>query len=102
MWKMGNQLPLARQLAKFLLTYYTTPHSAKHQQQQKATHDNIKALAVFKTGVLAIIVQNHKSVYNLLYVYCQVCPVNYMYYKCTCIRLSQIIRCLLSAIVVRG
>ena len=88
MWKMENQLPLGRQLAKFLLTYCTTPHSAKHQQQQKTAHHNIKALAVFKTGVLAIIVQNHKSVYNLLYVYCQVCAVNYMYYKCTCTCLS--------------
>ena len=49
MRKMENQL-LARQLAKFLLTYCTTPRSAKHHQQQKTAHHNIKALAVFKTG----------------------------------------------------
>ena len=32
----------------------------KHQQQQKAAHDNSKALAVFKPGEL-VLVQNHRG-----------------------------------------
>ena len=76
----GNQIPLARRLAQFLLTYRTTPHTTtemrpdelflrrklrtrltliqpsllttvhKHQQQQKCAHDNSKGLSVFNTG----------------------------------------------------
>ena len=47
------------------------PHNAKHQQQQKAAHDKT-AQAVLKAGELAIIVlvQNHRSVHNLLCIYC--------------------------------
>ena len=90
MRKMGNQLPLPRRLAKFLLIYRTMPHTTiemrpdelflrhklrtrltliqpsllttvqKHQQQQKAAHDNSKPLVVFKTGE-PVLVQNHRG-----------------------------------------
>ena len=91
MKKMGNQLPLAQRLARFLLAYRTTPHTTtemrpdelflhrklrtrltlikpnlfttvqKHQLQQKQAHNNKKALAVFKEGT-RVLVRNHRGI----------------------------------------
>lgn len=87
---MGTQLPLPRQLAKFLLVYRTMPHTTtemrpdelflrcklrtrltliqpslfatvqKHHLQQKRRHDNSKPPTVFKKGEF-VLVRNHRS-----------------------------------------